>query len=116
MVGRGISFAALARGAPATKLALGLHCHYVYPIGIYIEVTVTRSTVFKSNRSQAVRLPKPVAFPEGVRQVEIIKIGKSRLVSPVGKRWDDLFSRGPRASMDFMKERPQPTADEREPL
>jgi antitoxin VapB len=46
----------------------------------------TRSTVFISNRDQAVHLPKPVAFLEGVRQVEIIKIGKSRLISPVGKR------------------------------
>ncbi len=77
---------------------------------------MTRSTVFTSNRSQAVRLPKPVAFPEGVHQVEIIKIGRSRLVSPVGKRWDDLFANGPRASADFMSERPQPAAEEREPL
>jgi antitoxin VapB len=65
---------------------------------------MTRSTVFTSNRSQAVRLPKPVAFPEGVHQVEIVKIGPSRLVSPVGKRWDDLFLNGPRASADFMTE------------
>ena len=77
---------------------------------------MTRSTVFKSNRSQAVRLPKPVAFPDGVRQVEIVKIGRSRLVSPVGKRWDDLFSSGPRASEDFMRERPRPPAERREPL
>ncbi len=69
---------------------------------------MTRSTVFKTNRSQAVRLPKPVAFPEGVRQVEIVKIGESRLISPVGRRWDDLFSNGPRASEDFLKDRPQP--------
>ena len=32
---------------------------------------MTRSTVFTSNRSQAVRLPKAVAFPADVRQVEI---------------------------------------------
>jgi antitoxin VapB len=30
---------------------------------------MTRSTVFTTNRSQAVRLPKPVAFPERVHQV-----------------------------------------------
>ena len=39
---------------------------------------MTRSTVFTSNRSQAVRLPKAVAFPADVHQVEIIKIGHSR--------------------------------------
>ena len=77
---------------------------------------MTRSTVFKSNRSQAVRLPKPVAFPDGVRQVEIVKIGRSRLVSPVGKRWDDLFSSGPRATEDFMRDRPRSPAERREPL
>jgi len=66
-----------------------------------------RSTVFTTNRSQAVRLPKAVAFPEGVHQVEIIKLGSSRLITPVGKRWDDYFLNGPRVSEDFMSERAQ---------
>jgi antitoxin VapB len=77
---------------------------------------MTRSTVFLTNRSQAVRLPKSVAFPDGVHQVEIVKLGHSRLISPVGKRWDDVFLDGPRASDDFMTERRQPEAEEREPL
>jgi len=77
---------------------------------------MTRSTVFTTNRSQAVRLPKPVAFPADVRQVEIIRVGHSRLVSPVGRRWDDLFLNGPRASADFASERVQPAAETREPL
>src|ERR1700722_14722906 len=74
------------------------------------------STVFTSNRSQAVRLPKAVAFPEDVHQVDILKIGRSRVIVPQGKRWDDLFQNGPRASEDFMAEREQPPAEEREPL
>ncbi|HLI14165.1 MAG TPA: type II toxin-antitoxin system VapB family antitoxin [Alphaproteobacteria bacterium] len=77
---------------------------------------MTRSTVFITNRSQAVRLPKPVAFPDGVHQVEIIKIGRSRLICPVGHRWDDLFASGPRADADFMSERAQAAAEERESL
>ncbi len=77
---------------------------------------MTRSTVFTTNRSQAVRLPKAVAFPEGVHQVEIIKLGSSRLISPVGKRWDDYFLNGPRVSADFMSERVQPAPEEREAL
>jgi antitoxin VapB len=77
---------------------------------------VARSTVFTTNRSQAVRLPKAVAFPEDVHQVEIVKIGHSRLISPVGRRWDDLFANRPRASEDFMTERSQPAAEEREQL
>ena len=74
------------------------------------------STVFTSNRSQAVRLPKAVAFPEDVHQVDILKIGRSRVIVPQGKRWDDLFQNGPRASEDFMVERKQPPAEERELL
>ena len=77
---------------------------------------MTRSTVFTSNRNQAVRLPKAVAFPEDVRQVDILKIGYSRVIVPQGKRWDDLFQNGPRASEDFMVERKQPPAEGREPL
>jgi antitoxin VapB len=77
---------------------------------------MARSTVFISNRSQAVRLPKAVAFPEGVYQVDILKIGRSRVIVPQGRRWDDLFENGPRASGDFMSERDEPAAEEREPL
>jgi antitoxin VapB len=77
---------------------------------------MTRSTVFTSNRSQAVRLPKAVAFPPDVHQVEIIKVGHSRIITPVGKRWEDLFHNGPSATADFMTERHQPAAQEREPL
>jgi len=77
---------------------------------------MARSTIFKTNRSQAVRLPKAVAFPEGVHEVEVTVIGSSRIITPVGKRWEDLFADGPRASADFMAERAQPPAGEREPL
>ena len=77
---------------------------------------MARSTVFVSNRSQAVRLPKAVAFPDGVHQVEIIKLGNGRLIVPVGRRWDEFFESGPRVSDDFMSERDQPSAQEREPL
>ncbi len=77
---------------------------------------MTKSTVFTSNRSQAVRLPKAVAFPEGVHEVEIIKVGNSRIITPAGKRWDDFFKNGPRVSDDFMNERVQPSAEEREPF
>jgi antitoxin VapB len=77
---------------------------------------VTSSTVFTSNRSQAVRLPKAVAFPDDVHQVDILKIGRSRVIVPQGKRWDDLFLHGPRASDDFLTAREQPAAEEREPF
>jgi antitoxin VapB len=77
---------------------------------------MTSSTVFISNRSQAVRLPKAVAFPDDVHQVDILKIGRSRVIVPQGKRWDDLFLNGPRVTEDFMADRTQPVAERREPL
>jgi antitoxin VapB len=77
---------------------------------------VARSTVFMTNRSQAVRLPKAVAFPDGVREVEIITVGESRIITPVGRRWSDFFLHGPRVSDDFMTERDDPPPEEREPL
>ncbi len=77
---------------------------------------MTRSTVFKTNKTQAVRLPKAVAFPDDVHQVEIIKRGNTRIISPVGHRWDDFFQNGPKVSDDFMNDREQPPAEEREPL
>ena len=76
---------------------------------------MTRSTVFNSNRSQAVRLPKPVALPEGVRQVEIVKVGRSRLITPAGHSWDAFFD-GAGVGDDFMRERVQPEAEAREAL
>jgi len=77
---------------------------------------MTSSTVFTTNRSQAVRLPKAVAFPEGVHEVDILKIGRSRVIVPKGRRWDDLFQSGPKVSEDFMTQREQPPAEEREQL
>jgi len=72
---------------------------------------MTRSTVFTSNRGQTIRLPKAVAFPDDVHQVDILKLGHSRVIVPQGKRWDDLFRSGPRATEDFMAERQQQPAD-----
>lgn len=75
---------------------------------------MARATVFKSNRSHAVRLPKEVAFPEGTHQVEIVKIDSARLITPIGKGWDDFFDNAPPLSDDFMLERDDPPLEERE--
>jgi antitoxin VapB len=56
-----------------------------------------------------------VALPESVRQVEIVKVGRSRLISPAGHSWDEFFE-APRVSEDFMTERDQPPPEVREAL
>ena len=76
----------------------------------------TTTVIFKTNKTQAVRLPKDVAFPEDVREVEIIKIGSSRVISPVGHRWDTFFADPAKVSDDFLTERDQGTFEVREPI
>ncbi len=71
---------------------------------------MTRTTIFQSNRSQAVRLPKDVAFPEGVRAVEIVREGKRRVIVPADAVWDDFFD----APGLEIPDREQPVAQNRE--
>jgi len=74
-----------------------------------------KTKLFKSNRSQAVRLPKEVAFSESVKDVEITAIGNRRIIAPAGQSWDDWFD-GPGVSSDFLTERQQPGDQHRETL
>lgn len=74
-----------------------------------------RGGVFKSNTSQAVRLPKAVALPESVKQVDIVRMGRSRLITPAGESWDSWFE-GEGVTDDFMDSRDQPQQQEREGL
>lgn len=71
------------------------------------------TTLFLSNRTQAVRLPKSISFPEDVKHVEVIAVGRSRLITPAGESWDSWFD-GEGVSSDFMNVREQPTEQERE--
>ena len=72
-----------------------------------------RATIFKSNKSQAMRFPKPVAMPDSVKRVDIIPMGRARLVVPEGEGWDSWFD-GEGVTEDFMVQRDQPEEQERE--
>ncbi|PWC14317.1 AbrB/MazE/SpoVT family DNA-binding domain-containing protein [Brenneria roseae subsp. americana] len=74
-----------------------------------------KTTVFKSNRSQAVRLPKAVALPDDVKQVDIVAIGRTRIITPAGESWDSWFE-GASVTSDFMSNREQPDEQIREEL
>ena len=84
-----------------------------YNVGLSMDSV--RTKVFKSNRSQAVRLPKPIAFPDAVKDVEITAIGRKRIIMPAGESWDDWFE-SPGVSKDFMTARHQPKDQLRETL
>ena len=74
-----------------------------------------QASVFKSNKSQAVRLPKPVALPVSVTRVDVIALGRSRLITPAGEAWDSGFD-AEGVSDDFMSAREQPADQERSAL
>lgn len=74
-----------------------------------------RGSVFLSNRSQAVRLPKAAAFPADVKRVDVIAIGRTRILPPAGESWDSWFD-GEGVTADFMTDREQPADQEREPF
>ena len=77
---------------------------------------MARSKVLRTKKGQVVRLPESVALPQGVREVEVTKIGRSRLISPIGRSWDAFFD-NVNVSEDFMRERKQPRlCDNRRPL
>lgn len=72
----------------------------------------TKTTLFKSNTTQAVRLPKDVAFPDGVTEVEIRVVGEARLILPKGRGMAHWLEHGKRLA-DF-PDRDQPPMQERE--
>ena len=71
---------------------------------------MTRTTIFRSNRSQAVRLPKDVAFPDGVREVAVLRDGRRRVIVPAETMWDDFFA----APGIDLPDRDQPAAQARD--
>jgi antitoxin VapB len=73
---------------------------------------MTTTKLFRSNRSQALRLPKDVAFPVGVHDVAIFCDGARRVVVPANAVWDDFFDR---PGIDI-GERVEPAHQPREPF
>lgn len=89
-----------------------------YPIDIYVQradidtmSAPLKATVFKSNRSQAVRLPKAVAFPDDVKELRVIKEGKSLRLVPVDALWDDFLDQ---PGIPDWPDRDQPEMQKRE--
>ncbi len=71
-----------------------------------------RTTLFLTNKAQAVRPNKDVAFPKGVREVMALRDGPRRVIVPSNAARDDVF-----ASPGFdLGERNQPPMQDREAL
>ncbi|SOE51419.1 VapB protein (antitoxin to VapC) [plant metagenome] len=52
-------------------------------------------------------------MPEGVTRVDILSIGRTRILAPAGEAWDSWFQ-AEGASADFMDTRDQPADQHRE--
>lgn len=75
---------------------------------------MTTSTVFTNNRTQAVRLPVELRYPDTVKKVEVRAVGNERIIAPAGESWDSFFLGGALPSEDFMTERATQDQTERE--
>ena len=82
---------------------------FVYIAGAFMD----QGAIFQSNRSQAIRLPKAVAFPDNVKRVDVVVLGKTRIITPAGSTWESWFD-DPGVTADFMLEREEPAEQERE--
>lgn len=75
---------------------------------------MTLGSVFTNNRTQAVRLPAEVRFPDSVSRVSVRVVGKERILSPVENTWDSFFYAENGVSEDFLTERAEQHQPERE--
>jgi antitoxin VapB len=79
-------------------------------------MTISISTVFTNNRTQAVRLPADARLPEQVKKVFVRVLGNERIISPIDNVWNNFFLIGPAVSEDFMTERGTQIPSQRESL
>jgi antitoxin VapB len=86
----------------------------VYTHNIYKEKLMTSSKIFYNNTTQAVRLPKDVAFPLEVTEVDIFIQGETRVIAPKGQSLVAWMQTGPHFTSDFMVDRDQPPMPEDE--
>lgn len=73
-------------------------------------------SVFKNNRTQAVRLPAESRFPDNVKKVVVRVVGQDRILSPLTNTWDSFFLSEDGVTDDFMTERASQGQSEREPF
>lgn len=68
--------------------------------------------IVRSGDGQTLLMPKELEFSDDVRDVVILRKGRSRIIVPAGHVWDDFFSGS--VVEDFMEPRDQPATQSRE--
>jgi antitoxin VapB len=69
----------------------------VYPRAEVTEV----AKLFRSNRSQAVRIPKEFEFPPEVTDVEFVRSAGALILVPKVKSWKEFYERFPPSEFEF---------------
>ncbi len=69
-------------------------------------------SLFKSNRNQAVRIPKDMEFPEGVKKLLVRRVGETLILTPPENFWDSFFDEP--GLKDFPEREPQGAYETRE--
>jgi len=69
------------------------------------------TTVFLNNKTQAVRIPKELAFPDTVKKVLVSKEGNSLILTPLDDYWEQFLAL---PAIDDFPDREQPDCQERE--
>lgn len=77
---------------------------------------MTASTIFNNNRTQAVRLPADMRFPDSIKKVEVRVVGQERIIAPAKSAWDSFFLGETAVTEDFMSARASQSQAERESL
>lgn len=75
---------------------------------------MNRAKLFQTGRSQAVRLPKEFRFSGA--EVYVKRVGNAVVLLPLEDAWDSLAQALDLFTSDYMNERDQPSAQQREEL
>jgi len=74
------------------------------------------STVFTNNRTQAVRLPAELRFPDSIKKVDVRAVGQERIIAPAEAAWDSFFLGESTVTDDLLPDRATQEQPDRESL
>ncbi|WP_404800768.1 type II toxin-antitoxin system VapB family antitoxin [Arthrobacter vasquezii] len=53
---------------------------------------MTTTKILRTSRSQIIRIPEALQWPDNVNEVVVIQDGPSRIITPVDRSWDSWFA------------------------
>ena len=75
-----------------------------------------RAAIFRNGVNQAVRLPQSLRFADEVREVQVVRQGRSLVITPVRPDWATFFQSKVKVPNNFLASRDTDLPQERDPL